>query len=101
MGNAEVLLPIGDSHAMATVISAALNDSGQLIGEHYDNPMLNSLMYMCEFPDGTVKKYSANVIALNLFADADSNGHSSLFMYKIVDHRLSGEAVKLCDKYIT
>ena len=58
-------------------------------------------MYMCEFPDGTVKEYSANVIASNLFAEADSNGHQSLSMYKIIDHRLSGEAVKLCDKYIT
>jgi hypothetical protein len=56
---------------------------------------------MCEFPDGTVKEYSANVIATNLFAESDSNGHSSLFMYKIIDHKSSGEAVKLCDKYIT
>ena len=99
--NAEVLLPIGDSRAMATVISAALDDSGMLIGEHNDNPLLNTLKYMCEFPDGTVKEYSANVIATNLFAESDSNGHSSLFMYKIIDHKSSGEAVKLCDKYIT
>ena len=41
--NTEVLLPIGDSHAMATVISAALDDSGMLIGEHNDNPLLNTL----------------------------------------------------------
>ena len=89
--NAEVLLPIGDSCAMATVISAALDDSGMLIGEHNDNPLLNTLKYICEFPDGTVKEYSANVIATNLFAESDSNGHSSLFMYKIIDHKLSGE----------
>ena len=99
--NAEVLLPIGDSKAMATVISCAVDDDGRLIGEHNDNPMLNSLMYMCEFPDGTVKEYSANVIASNLYAEADSNGHASVFLYKIVDHRSSGEAVKMSDKYIT
>ena len=98
--NAEVLLPIGDSHAMATVISCAVDDDGRLKGEHNDNPMLNSLMYMCEFPDGSVKEYSANVIASNIFEEADSDGHASTFLHKIVDHRSSGEAVKICDKYI-
>ena len=63
--------------------------------------MLNSLIYMCEFPDGTVKEYSANVIATNIFAEADSNGNPTSLMYKIVDHRTTGEVVKLCDKYIT
>ena len=48
-----------------------------------------------------MKEYSANVIASNLFAEADSNGHASVFLYKIVDHRSSGEAVKMGDKYIT
>ena len=98
--NAEVLLPIGDSHAMATVISCAVDDDGRLKGEHNDNPMLNSLMYMCEFPDGSVKEYSANVIASNIFEEADSDGHASTFLHTIVDHRSSGEAVKICDKYI-
>ena len=95
-------VPIGDSKAMATVISCAVDDDGRLmIGEHNDNPMLNLLMYMCEFPEGTVKEYLDNVIASNLFAEADSNGHGSAFLYKIVDHRLSGEALKMCNKYIT
>ena len=70
--NAEVLLPIGDSKAMATVISCAVDDDGRLIWEHNDNPMLNSLMYMCEFPGGTVKEYLANVIPSNLFSEANS-----------------------------
>jgi hypothetical protein len=99
--HAEVMLLIGDNRAMATVIRCAIDDNGRLIGEHNDNPMLNSLMYMCEFPDGTVKEYSANVIASNLFAEADSNGHDSVLLYKIVDHRSTGEAVKIGDKYIT
>ena len=49
--NAEALLPIGDSHAMATVISCAVDNDGPLIGGHDNNPMLKSLIYMCEFPD--------------------------------------------------
>ena len=48
-----------------------------------------------------MKEYSANVIPSNLFAEANSNGHASVFLYKIVEHKLSGEAVKMGDKYIT
>ncbi len=59
------------------------------------------ITYMCEFPDRTVKEYSANVMASNLFSEANSNGHASVFLYKIVEHRLSREAVKMSDKYIT
>ena len=99
--NAEVLLLVGDSKAMATAISCAVDDNGRLMGEHKDNPMLNSLMYMCEFPEGTVKEYSVNVIATNLFAEANTNGHVIVFLYKIGEHRLSGEAVKMDKKYIT
>jgi hypothetical protein len=99
--NAEVLLPIEDSHAMATVISCVVDDDRRLIREHIDNPLLNLLIYMCEFLDETVKEYLANVIASNIFAEADSNGHVSMSLYKIVDHRSSGEAMKMSDKYIT
>jgi hypothetical protein len=99
--NAEVLLPIGDSQAMATVIGHAVDSNGNLIGEYDDNPMSNSLKYMCEFPDGAIKEYLAIVIASNIFAEADSNGNSSTLLYKIIDQKLSGKAVITCDKYIT
>ena len=41
------------------------------------------------------------MIASNLFAEANSNGHASVFLYKILEHRSSGEAVKMGDKYTT
>ena len=63
--HAEVMLLIGDNRAMATVIRCAIDDNGRLIGEHNDNPMLNSLMYMCEFPDGTVKEYTIMPIGIS------------------------------------
>jgi hypothetical protein len=99
--NAEVMLPVGDSQAMAKVVSCAVDSDGRLIGEHNNNPILNSLCYMCEFPDGTVKEFLANVIASNIYEESDADGYSSSLLYKIVDHKSSGEAVKIADKYIT
>jgi hypothetical protein len=55
---------------------------------------------MCEFPDGTVKEFVANMIASNIFEESDADGHTNTLLYKIVDHKSSGEAVKMAHKYI-
>jgi hypothetical protein len=64
------------------------------------NLVLNTLRYMCKFPDGTVKEFAANMIALNIFEESDADGHTNTLLYKIVDHKSLGEAVKMVDKYI-
>ena len=35
----------------------------KVVGSFSENPMLNTLVYECEFPDGTPKEYAANIIA--------------------------------------
>ena len=57
--NAKVLLPNDDSTALARVVKRVVDGNGKLIGEYNDNPLLNSLLYECEFNDGTVKEYAA------------------------------------------
>jgi hypothetical protein len=51
--NAEVMLPSGDSMAIAKVVRRGVDDEGRLIGTFDDNPLLNTLLYECEFEDGT------------------------------------------------
>ena len=99
--NAEVLLPLEDSQAIARVVRRMVNLEGKLIGEHNNNPLLNTLVYECEFNDGTTREYAANTIASNIFMESDADGFSSSFLYHIVDHKSSGEAIKMADKYIT
>jgi hypothetical protein len=57
------------------------------------------LLYECKFDDGTVKEYAANTIASNIFIESDEDGFLSLILYHIVDHKSSGGAVKMADKY--
>jgi hypothetical protein len=78
-----------------------VDSEGKLIGEHSDNPLLNTLVYECEFDDGTTKEYAANTIASNIFLESNADGFSSSFLYHIIDHKSSGEAIKMVDKYIT
>jgi hypothetical protein len=98
--NAEVLLSKDDSTALARVICQAVDSNGEVIGEWDSNPILNTLVYECEFNDGTIKDYLANVIASNIYEEGDADGFSSSLLYNIVDHKSSGEAIKMADKYI-
>jgi hypothetical protein len=99
--NAEVLLPLEDSQAIARVVKRMVDSEGKLIGEHSDNPLLNTLVYECKLDDGTTKEYAANTITLNIFLESNADGFSSYFLYHIIDHKSSGEAIKMVDKYIT
>ncbi len=70
-----------------------------MIGTFHENPLLNTLLYECEFNDGTTKEYAANTIASNIFMESDADGFSSSLLYHIVDHKHSGEATIMADKY--
>ena len=51
----EVLLSHGYMNGLATVLKQSVDDNGKKIGSWNDNPMLNTLVYECEFSNGTVK----------------------------------------------
>jgi hypothetical protein len=99
MINAEVLLSNGDSMAIAKVVRSGIDKNGRMIGTFNTKPLLNTLLYEYEFDDGTTQAYSANTIASNIYLEADADGYSSSLFYEIVDHRSSGEATKMVDKY--
>ena len=61
--NAEVLLPKGEGSQLARVIHRSVDENGEVIGDHNNNPILNTILYDVEFPDGDIKPYAANTIA--------------------------------------
>ena len=52
----------------AKVVKRARDDAGNPIGKHHSNPLMDTRAYDCELGDGTVYRYSANVITENIFA---------------------------------
>ena len=98
--NSEVLLPHGEDLQMAKVLGRTLDKQGRVVGNPDDNPLLNTLMYDVEFPDGNIKKYAANIIAENVLVNCDSEGHYSNLMSCIIDHKSDGSALKDEDGYI-
>ena len=101
MINAEVQLQLGDDFQKAKVVGRAIGPDGVVVGQYDENPMLNSIVYEVEFDDGTIREYSANLIAENMLTQVDSDGYSLTLMEGIVDYRRSETgAVNKDDGYV-
>ena len=83
--NAEVQLQLGEDVSLGKVVRRALGPDGVTTGSYADNPMLNSIVYEVEFPDGQTREYAANTIAENMLSQVDSDGYSTTLMQGIVD----------------
>ena len=86
---------------MAKVVRRTVDENGKVIGTFDNNPILNSMIYECEFPDGVTKQYAANIIAENILQSVDSQGYSSHALDSIVDCKKDGSAVTKENAYIT
>ena len=101
--NMEIGLPRGDDNELmhATVKRRKTDDDGNNIGSKNNNPILDSRLYEVEFIDGTVEALTANVIAENLLAQVDAEGHRQLMLDEIVDHRSNDKAITKEDGFTT
>jgi hypothetical protein len=81
------MLPNGDSLAVARVVCCGVDNEGRLIGTFNKNPLLNTLLYECEFGDGATQAHSANTLASNILMESDTDGYSNSLLYEIVDHK--------------
>ena len=97
---AEVLLPQGEDFKATRVKGRHTDENGNVIGTFHNNPLLNSLIYDVEFPDGTIREYAANVIAQNMYSSLDENGFSKLILDCILEHSKDDSAVDKADKYL-
>ena len=99
--NAEVLLQNGDEVQTARVLQRSIGHNGKVAGKYDDNPSLNSMIYDLEFPDGTVKEYSANIIAENMLTQVDSDGFTMTMMEGIIDHKVDTDvAVPISEMHV-
>jgi hypothetical protein len=66
--NAEFIINRGDEPIRVRVNK---RDSGNMIGQAHKNPMFDTREYECILDDGTIERYSANIIAENLYSQCD------------------------------
>jgi hypothetical protein len=71
---AQIFLPHGDRAEITKVIGRKRNRDGNLIGHRHINPIIDSRIYIVEFPDGSIKDISFNILAEHLFSQVDDEG---------------------------
>ena len=79
----------------------AIGPDGKLIGSFNENPILNTLVYEVEFPDGAMKSYSVNTIAENILQQVDNHGHHSHMLADIIGARQGKKAIGKSNAFIT
>jgi hypothetical protein len=71
------------------------------MGSYDENPVLNSMIYDVEFPDGSIKEYAANILAENMLSQVDPSGYNRILLREIIDYRKDDSAVPMEDKFLT
>ena len=83
----KVNLPLDGELMEGTVRDRKRNADGMLLGKKDDNPLLDSSVYIVDFPDGSYREYNANLIAENLYSQIDDEGRSFEIFKGISDHK--------------
>ena len=64
------------------------------------NPILDTRIFVVEFPDGRCEEYTTNIIAESILANVDDNGFDTGLFDKIVDHMRNNKAISIKDGYV-
>ena len=93
--NMEIGLPRGHDGnlELATVKRRVVDIEGNPIGKPNKHKMLDSREYEVEFINGEIENFTANIIAENLLAQVDQEGHRQLLIDEITDYRILQDAI--------
>ena len=92
---ARVRLPRGDEFITGTVRRRKQNSDGNLIGNHSQNPLLDSRAYEIEFQDSHVAEYAVNLLAEAMLSHCNDEGHHILQNDKIIEHAKNHKVVEV------
>ncbi len=85
--HANLLLDVGGEQLQGRVIKRAKELDGTKKDRAHPNPLFDTRSYLVEFKDGSVSKYTANIIAENIYSQVDKEGHSFSILKEISGHR--------------
>ena len=98
--NNEVCLPQGEKNTHAKAIGRSKDADRNTIGTYINNPFQNTMVYDVEFMYDVVKEYTANIIAKNMYAQVDHDGHSHDILDIILDFKKDEKTLIGDDSYV-
>ena len=84
--NTEVLLSVGNSQELASVLHQKRDQEGNPVGLAHWNPALDTHVYEVCFPDGRTEELVANDIGEAVYAQCDVNGDQYILLDGIMDY---------------
>ena len=91
---AQPLLNTAEGKLKAKIIGRKRDEDGNVIGTYHNNPILNTTVYLAEFPDGTISEYAANIIAEAIYNQVDDEGHDNTLFEAIIGHEFQPQTLK-------
>ena len=70
----------GTSRETTKLLEQSIGPNGIISSQYDDDPGLNSIIYNVEFPNGSIKEYSTNVISENTLTQVDDDGFTMKMM---------------------
>ena len=71
-----------------------------IIGKYNSKPMLNTMLYYVDFPNGAIRKYGSNIISDNIYSQVDSEGFLHSILFGTFDFFQDNTVVQKGDQYI-
>lgn len=96
---ANIMMDLDTDPVYGVVTGRATDPSGNELGSHHRNPMLDTREYIVKLPNDTYRRYTANQIAQAMYSQVDSEGNVHQFMEEIIGHRKGDDAVTKEDGY--
>ena len=89
----------GHNFAHGKVVSRSRDECGELIGHSNNNPILDTTVYEVEMEDGSIERYSVNIIAEAIYEQLDNDGWTVSLLDEIKDHKKDDNAISCAEGY--
>ena len=66
-----------------------------MCGRANNNPILDTITYLVQFDDGEVNELTANVIAVQMYAQCDPDGNMYIMLDDLTDHSKSSSDLSI------
>jgi hypothetical protein len=83
---AQPLIDTAEGKVKAKIIGRKRDQDGNLIGTYNSNPILNTIVYLAEFPDGSISEYATNIIAESIYNQVNDEGYENTLFHRIIGH---------------
>ena len=97
---AEFVLPDRKGQTLLAKVLRKVTSADSNKSANY-NPLRDHSLYEVEFGDGHTEELSANIIAENMLANTDHDGHHFSLINEIVDHKKDASAIPIINGCIT